>query len=113
MEPSPTMGDVDVDEDDDMAFLRSCFRPIPRPVLPDDCVEYRVYYFPRSSSSTNDDGLAAERGRTLLREVQKHAAALKKRWLQDYIWQRGGFGLELVTEDGEVLLPSPSPRVFL
>lgn len=37
-----------------------------------------------------------------MRDVQKAASDLQKKWLKNYIWQRQGFGLELAREDGEV-----------
>ena len=80
--------------EEDIAWFKSTFHPIPKPRLPDDCVEYSLHLF--SSSAPSDDVL-----RSRLREVQKSAAQLQKDYLKDYIWQRQGFALELVKEDGE------------
>ena len=80
--------------EEDIAWFKSTFHPIPKPRLPDDCVEYCLYVF--SSASLADDDL-----RTRLREIQKAAAQFQKEYLKDYIWQRQGFALELVKEDGE------------
>lgn len=83
--------------EEDLAWIRSTFHPVPRPQLPDDCVEYSLYVISASLDPINDSEI-----RLRLREVQKSASELQKRWLKDYIWQRQGFGLELVKEDGEV-----------
>jgi hypothetical protein len=92
--------------EEDLAWFRSTFHPIPKPRLPDDCVEYCLYIF----NPKIDAGIDCEI-RLRLREVQKHASGLQKEWLKDYVWQRQGFGLEMVTEDGEVgLLDLPGSR---
>jgi hypothetical protein len=83
--------------DEDIAWLRSSFHPVPRPQLPDDCVEYSLYIISQNLDPTNDS-----EARLRLRDVQKAASDLQKKWLKDYIWQRQGFGLELAREDGEV-----------
>lgn len=83
--------------DEDIAWLRSSFHPVPRPQLPDDCVEYSLYIVSQELDPSNDS-----EARVRLRDVQKAASDLQKKWLKDYIWQRRGFGLELVREDGEV-----------
>lgn len=83
--------------EEDLAWFRSTFHPIPKPRLPDDCVEYCLYIFNSEIDPSNDSEL-----RLRLREVQKHASELQKEWLKDYIWQRQGFGLEMATEDGDV-----------
>jgi hypothetical protein len=83
--------------EEDLAWFRSTFHPIPKPRLPDDCVEYCLYIFNSTIDASNDLEI-----RLRLREAQKHASALQKEWLKDYIWQRQGFGLEIVTEDGDV-----------
>lgn len=43
--------------------------------------------------------------RLQLKEIQKHANELQKQWLNDYIWQRQSFNLELLRENGEVCVP--------
>ena len=83
--------------EEDLEWLRSTFHPIPRPRLPDDCVEYSLHVVSSALDPANDSEV-----RIRLREVQKHASELQKKWLKDYIWQRQGFGLEIVKEDGEV-----------
>ena len=83
--------------EEDLAWIRSTFHPVPRPQLPDDCVEYSLYVTSANIDSANDSEI-----RLRLRDVQKSASELQKKWLRDYIWQRQGFGLELVKEDGEV-----------
>ena len=83
--------------EEDLAWFRSTFHPIPKPRLPDDCVEYCLYIFNSNIDPSNDSEM-----RLCLREVQKHASELQKEWLKQYIWQRQGFGLEMTTEDGEV-----------
>jgi hypothetical protein len=85
--------------EEDLAWFRSTFHPIPKPRLPDDCVEYCLYVF-----NANLDPSSESETRLRLREVQKYASELQKEWLKDYIWQRQGFALELTTEDGEVCL---------
>lgn len=83
--------------EEDLAWLKSTFHPIPKPALPDDCIEYSLYILSDSIDTNNDSEL-----RLRLREVQKQASDLQKRHLKDYIWQRQGFSLELNKEDGEV-----------
>lgn len=83
--------------EEDLAWIRSSFHPVPRPQLPDDCVEYSLYVISPDLDPPNDPET-----RLHLREVQKAASDLQKTWLKDYIWQRQGFGLEVVREDGEV-----------
>jgi hypothetical protein len=83
--------------EEDIAWLRSSFHPVPRPQLPDDCVEYSLYIVSQELEPSNDS-----EARLRLRDVQKVASDLQKKWLKDYTWQRQAFGLELVREDGEV-----------
>ncbi|KAK5061199.1 hypothetical protein LTR84_007741 [Exophiala bonariae] len=85
--------------EEDLAWLKSTFHPIPKPALPDDCIEYSLYILSDSLDANNDSEL-----RLRLRDVQKQATDLQKRYLKDYIWQRQGFSLELNKEDGEVCL---------
>ncbi|KIV96134.1 hypothetical protein PV10_00038 [Exophiala mesophila] len=81
--------------DEDVAWFQSTFHPIPKPSLPDDCIEYSLYIISPSLDSINDSEL-----RLRLRDVQKRAADLQKQYLKDYIWQRQGLSLELNKEDG-------------
>lgn len=90
--PSPT--------EEDIAWFKSTFHLIPKPSLPDDCIEYSLYVLSSKFDATNDSEV-----RNRLREVQKSASVLTKNLLKDYIWQRESFGLEIVREDGEVRRP--------
>ena len=83
--------------EEDLAWFRSTFHPVPRPRLPDDCIDYRLYIFDERVSSENDS-----EHRQRLCQVQEHASELRKKWLNDYIWQRQDFRLEWGKEDGEV-----------
>lgn len=83
--------------EEDIAWLRSTFHPVPRPALPDDCIEYYLYIFDSSIDQTNPSG-----SRLQLLEVRKHVNDLQKQWLKDYIWQRQSFNLDLLKENGEV-----------
>lgn len=83
--------------EEDIAWFKSTFHPIPKPALPDDCVEYSLYLISPELDPANDSEV-----RLRLRDIQKHASELTKKLLKDYIWQREGFGLELVREEGEV-----------
>jgi hypothetical protein len=95
--------------EEDVEWIRSSFRAIPRPQLPDDCVEYSLHLVSAGVDAANDSET-----RLRLRDVQQAASDLQKKWVKDYIWQRQGFGLELVREDGEVLpgvrAAPPPPR---
>lgn len=83
--------------EEDIAWFKSTFHPIPKAALPDDCIEYRLYLIAESFDVSNDSET-----RLQLREVQKHANELQRQWLRNYIWQRQGFSCELTKEDGEV-----------
>ncbi|KAK2800580.1 hypothetical protein FQN51_005963 [Onygenales sp. PD_10] len=83
--------------DEDIAWFKSTFHPIPKPQLPDDCVEYSLYCI--TSSSNIDSPATADAVRSRLNEVQKAASELAKKHLKDYIWQRDGFKLEMTRED--------------
>ena len=87
--------------DEDIAWFKSTFHPIPKPALPDDCIEYSIYVLSASLDPANDS-----EARLKLRGVQKYSAELQKAWLKDYIWQRQGFALELQKENGEVCMPT-------
>ena len=80
--------------EEDIAWLKSTFRPMPRPGLPNDCIEYALYILPESGSEVNS--------REELSKVQREAARLQKEYLRDYIWQRQPFALGLAKENGEV-----------
>ncbi|OAP65453.1 hypothetical protein AYL99_01425 [Fonsecaea erecta] len=81
--------------EEEVAWFRSTFHPIPKPALPDDCIEYSLYITSPSFDPSHDSEL-----RLRLREVQKYATDLHRQYLKDYIWQRQGFSLELNKEDG-------------
>ncbi|KAK3180762.1 hypothetical protein Dsin_000163 [Dipteronia sinensis] len=83
--------------EEDVAWLKSTFHPIPKPSLPDDSIEYSIYLVSSTLQGSNDSEL-----RLQLREVQKYANEIQKQWLKGYIWQRESFALELKKEDGEV-----------
>ncbi|KPI35275.1 Protein SGT1 [Cyphellophora attinorum] len=83
--------------EDDLAWLKSTFHPVPKAALPDDCIEYTIYAISSSLDPTNDSET-----RLRLKAFQEHVADLQKKWLKDYIWQRQGFSLALEKDDGEV-----------
>ena len=87
-------------KEEDIAWLKSTFHPIPRPALPDDCIEYSLYVLDTKLDQSNQSEIKIQ-----LRDVQKHATQRQREWLKDYIWQRQPFNLELVSEDGEVCMP--------
>lgn len=86
--------------EEDIAWFKSTFHPIPKAALPDDCIEYSIHVIAASLDTTNDSEC-----RIRLREMQRYSAELQREWLKDYIWQRQGFALELQKEDGEVCMP--------
>lgn len=86
--------------EEDIAWLNSTFRPIPRPALPDDCIQYTLHVI----DATIDRNDISE-VRNLLKAVQKYAGTLQRQWTSGYIWQRDSFNLELVKENGEVCMP--------
>jgi hypothetical protein len=86
--------------EEDIAWFKSTFHPIPKAELPDDCVEYTLHLISANLGAANDSEV-----RDRLREVQKYASELQKTWTKDYIWQRQGFALELNKENGEVCTP--------
>lgn len=83
---------------EDIEWFKSTFHPIPKPELPDDSIEYSLYYVPSDPAPATVDEAAETRSRLV--EVQKSAAELTKDLLKDYIWQREGFRLEITKEDG-------------
>ncbi|WEW60500.1 hypothetical protein PRK78_005987 [Emydomyces testavorans] len=84
---------------EDIEWFRSTFHPVPKPELPDDCIEYSLYFVSEGGSPNSEDELVASRA--ALGSVQKAASELVKKYLKDYIWQRGNFKLELTKEDDE------------
>lgn len=97
--------------EEDIAWFQSTFRPIPKPELPDDAVEYSIYHIPPSPTPTVIDEAAETRARLL--EMQRTAADITKDLLKDYIWQREAFKLEITKEDGTELLflrPTSKPK---
>jgi hypothetical protein len=95
---------------EDLEWFRSTFRPIPKPELPDDAVEYSIYYIPSDPAPAINDETTETRSQLV--EVQRSAADLTKYYLKDYIWQREGFKLEITKEDGERSLHSRNLRRF-
>lgn len=85
---------------EDIEWFRSSFHPIPKPKLPDDCVEYSLYVL---SSDLSDASAKPLEVRSRLREIQKASSELTKELLKDYLWQRENFSLELTSEDGRIL----------
>ncbi|KAL2838790.1 regulatory factor Sgt1 [Aspergillus pseudodeflectus] len=84
--------------EEDLEWFKSTFRPIPKPELPDDCIEYSLHYIPSDPAPAVVDEVADTRSRLI--EVQKSAAELVKSLLKDYIWQREGFKLEITKANG-------------
>ncbi|KAL2815535.1 SGT1 protein-domain-containing protein [Aspergillus granulosus] len=84
--------------EEDLEWFKSTFRPIPKPELPDDCIEYSLHYIPSNPTPAVVDEVADTRARLI--EVQKSAAELVKSLLKDYIWQREGFKLEITKANG-------------
>lgn len=82
---------------EDIDWFKSTFHPIPKPELPDDSVEYSLFYIPADRPTVVDE---AADTRSRLVEVQRTAAELTRELLKDYIWQREGFKLEITKEDG-------------
>jgi len=82
---------------DDLKWFGEGFDGFPKR-LPEDCVEYTLYII--------DSKLQDADVRARLRDVQTAATNLTKKLLKNYIWQRDGFGFELVREDGKVGLPT-------
>lgn len=85
--------------EEDINWFKSTFRPIPRPQLPDDAIEYSLYLL--SSVPVPDTADAVAQRRSQLQEVQKTGAELVKTYLKDYIWQREPFTLEIVKDNGK------------
>lgn len=102
--------------EEDIAWFKSTFHPIPKPQLPDDSVEYYVYHLPSPAPAVIDE--AAETRARLL-EVQRTAADLTKELLKDYIWQRESFRLEISKDDGkkpcfkDIICPHPPNQVLI
>lgn len=94
---------------EDIEWFKSTFRPIPRPQLPDDCIEYSLYLIPTDPAAAATPAVADQvaETRSRLQEVQRTAAELTKDLLKDYIWQREGFGLEIAKENGKQTFSSP------
>lgn len=76
---------------DDLKWFGEGFDGFPKH-LPEDCVEYFIFIL--------DPKLEDFEVRSQLRHVQSSARSLTKQLLKGYIWQRQGFKLELVHENG-------------
>lgn len=85
--------------EEDLAWFKSTFRPIPRPQLPEDAIEYSLYLLSSDPAPASTDIIVQTR--TRLQEVQKSASELTKDYLKGYIWQREAFNLEIVKENGK------------
>ncbi|KAL4931240.1 putative regulatory factor Sgt1 [Aspergillus undulatus] len=85
---------------EDIEWFKSTFRPIPKPELPDDCIDYSIHYVPSNPAVVDE----AADTRTRLTEVHKSSAELTKQLLKDYIWQRDPFRLEITKNDGTTTL---------
>ncbi|PYH90595.1 regulatory factor Sgt1 [Aspergillus ellipticus CBS 707.79] len=83
---------------EDLEWFKSTFHPIPKPEIPDDCIDYSLYYIPSSPAPAVVDEVAETRARLV--EVQRTSAELVKDLLKDYIWQRESFRLEITKDDG-------------
>ncbi|EEA20785.1 hypothetical protein EYB25_008270 [Talaromyces marneffei] len=83
--------------EEDLEWFKSTFRPIPRPQLPEDAVEYSLYLLSSDPAPASTDTIVQTRAR--LQEVQKSASELVKGLLTDYIWQREAFSLEIAKEN--------------
>lgn len=62
--------------------------------LPEDCVQYTIYIL---DPKVLDSAL-----RQKLRNIRFAANALTKKLLNNFVWQRDSFALELIHEDGKV-----------
>ena len=80
------------------------FQEFPRR-LPDDCVEYSIYVL--------DQTLKDDEIRERLRNLHTATNNLTRKLLKDFIWQREDLSLELVREDGNVLIRSSSPLTLI
>ncbi|KAL8652954.1 MAG: hypothetical protein Q9210_002379 [Variospora velana] len=87
------------DQPDGFKWFGEGFDGFPK-ILPDDCVQYTVYII---DSRLNDFNV-----REQLRKVQAATNALCKNLLKDFIWQRDGFGLEMVQQKGHSFLQGRS-----
>jgi hypothetical protein len=70
---------------DDLKWFGEGFDGFPKR-LPEDCVEYMLMII--------DSSLTPKHHHTRLESVRKEAITLKKKYLQDYIWQREEFELK-------------------
>ncbi|KAI5307323.1 hypothetical protein KEM56_007589 [Ascosphaera pollenicola] len=61
--------------EEDLEWFKSTFHPIPRPQLPDDCMQYSLYWISKDTTGTADE-------RAALAEVQKAASELVKTYLK-------------------------------
>lgn len=77
---------------DDLKWFGEGFDGFPRH-LPEDCVEYTLYIIDPKLQSDAD---VLPR----LKEVQQGAQDLRKELLDDYIWQREGFAVEILDQSG-------------
>lgn len=83
--------------EEDLEWLKSTFHPIPKPALPDDCIEYSLYVLDPNLDASNES-----ESKLVLRDVQKYANDLQKQYLKQYLWQRQSFNVDIVRDNGEV-----------
>lgn len=83
---------------DELKWFGEGFEGFPKR-LPDDCVEYMLMIINTSLSQREQ--------LTLLEQVRKETLRLKKKFLQEYIWQREELDLksEIQNADGRSLSP--------
>ena len=81
--------------DNDLKWFGEGFDRFPRS-LPENCVEYTIYII--------DSSLQDYETREQLRWLHVTANALTKKLLKGFLWQKEPFGLELVCEDGRVIV---------
>lgn len=84
--------------DEDLEWFKSTFRPIPKPQLPEDCIEYSIFVISQNAKAQSDNEV-----RDRLREVQKASTELQRSLVKHYVWQRESYTLELTKENGEMV----------
>lgn len=93
-------------EKDDLKWFGDGFGGFPKR-LPEDYVQYTIYIL---DPKVTDSELQQR-----LRHVRLAANALTKKLLNNFVWQRDSFALELVYEDGmvRILEKLPSSKVLI
>ena len=80
-------------EKDDLRWFGKGFDGFPKR-LPEDCVQYTIYIL--------DPKVPDSELRQMLRTIRSAANTLTRKLLNNFIWQRDSFALELLHEDGKV-----------